>query len=81
MHEHSAAGSAKADLMLCVQEHKRIRGEYEARLRELEAERHMVEEDLAQVDRWVTLSKNQQRPVLVVARAQPIGEALVFGLC
>jgi len=38
---------------LCTptQEHRRIRGEYEARLRELEAERHMVEEDLAQVDR------------------------------
>jgi hypothetical protein len=33
------------------QEHRRIRGEYEARLRELEAERHLVEEDLAQVDR------------------------------
>jgi hypothetical protein len=35
----------------CVQEHRRIRGEYEARLRELEAERQMVEEDLAQVDK------------------------------
>jgi hypothetical protein len=30
------------------QEHKRIRGEYESRLRELEAERQMFEEDLAQ---------------------------------
>lgn len=38
--------------VLLLQEHKRIRGEYEARLRELEAERHMVEEDLAQVDRY-----------------------------
>jgi hypothetical protein len=34
-----------------LQEHRRIRGEYEARLRELEAERQMVEEDLAQVDK------------------------------
>lgn len=39
--------------LVWLQEHKRIRGEYEARLRELEAERHMVEEDLAQVDRCV----------------------------
>jgi hypothetical protein len=31
------------------QEHRRIRGEYESRLRELEAERQMFEEDLAQV--------------------------------
>jgi hypothetical protein len=40
-----------------MQEHKRIRGEYESRLRELEAERQMVEEDLAQVGKdrcWVT---------------------------
>jgi hypothetical protein len=36
---------------LRLQEHRRIRGEYEARLRELEAERQMVEEDLAQVDK------------------------------
>jgi hypothetical protein len=38
-------------LSVGVQEHRRIRGEYEARLRELEAERQMVEEDLAQVDK------------------------------
>lgn len=34
-----------------AQEHKRIRGEYESRLRELEAERQLFEEDLAQVIR------------------------------
>lgn len=45
---------------LLAKEHTKIRGEYEARLRELEAERQMVEEDLAQVDRYKTLLLKQR---------------------
>lgn len=43
-----------------AQEHKKIAHEYETRLRELEAERHAVEEDLAQVDKYKTLLLKQR---------------------
>lgn len=51
------------------QEHRRIRGEYEARLRELEAERHMVEEDLAQVDKYKQLLL-KQRDIMIALTAR-----------
>lgn len=54
---------------LLAREHKRIRGEYEARLRELEAERHMVEEDLAQVDRYKQLLL-KQRDIMIALTAR-----------
>jgi hypothetical protein len=52
-----------------LQEHKRIRSEYEARLRELEAERQMVEEDLAQVDRYKQLLL-KQRDIMIALTAR-----------
>ncbi|KAF8061925.1 Kif3c [Scenedesmus sp. PABB004] len=50
-------------------EHRRIRGEYEARLRELEAERHLVEEDLAQVDKYKQLLL-KQRDIMIALTAR-----------
>ncbi|KAK9829931.1 hypothetical protein WJX72_008705 [[Myrmecia] bisecta] len=45
---------------LLAREHRRIRGEYEERLRELERERQGVEEDKAQVDRYKQLLLKQR---------------------
>lgn len=44
-------------------------GEYEARLKELEAERTAVEEDLAQVDRYKTLLL-KQRDIMIALTAR-----------
>jgi hypothetical protein len=55
-----SAPAAAAAAAAWAQEHRRIRGEYEARLRELEAERHNVEADLAQVDRYKQLLLKQR---------------------
>eukprot|EP00879_Flechtneria_rotunda_P030441 GHRR01033073.1.p1 GENE.GHRR01033073.1~~GHRR01033073.1.p1 ORF type:complete len:325 (+),score=168.12 GHRR01033073.1:584-1558(+) len=54
---------------LLAKEHRRIRGEYEARLRELEAERHMAEQDLAQVDRYKQLLL-KQRDIMIALTAR-----------
>lgn len=54
---------------LLAKEHRRIRGEYEARLRELEAERQMVEEDLAQVDKYKQLLL-KQRDIMIALTAR-----------
>ncbi|GBF92416.1 hypothetical protein Rsub_04520 [Raphidocelis subcapitata] len=54
---------------LLAKEHRRIRGEYESRLRELEAERQMFEEDLAQVDRYKQLLL-KQRDIMIALTAR-----------
>eukprot|EP00877_Chromochloris_zofingiensis_P011298 jgi/Chrzof1/6421/Cz18g10030.t1 len=54
---------------LLAKEHKRIRSEYESRLRELEAERQMVEEDLAQVDKYKQLLL-KQRDIMIALTAR-----------
>ncbi|KIZ07666.1 Osmotic avoidance abnormal protein 3 [Monoraphidium neglectum] len=54
---------------LLAKEHKRIRGEYESRLRELEAERQLFEEDLAQVDRYKQLLL-KQRDIMIALTAR-----------
>ncbi|GAQ78682.1 Kinesin-like protein [Klebsormidium nitens] len=54
---------------LLQQEHKRIRTEYEQRLAELEKERHTVEEDKAQVDRYKQLLL-KQRDIMIALTAR-----------
>ncbi|MEW5308187.1 MAG: hypothetical protein WDW38_000164 [Sanguina aurantia] len=66
-------GSALEDVpafrALLAREHKRIRGEYEARLRELESEREGVQEDRAQVDRYKQLLL-KQRDIMIALTAR-----------
>ncbi|GBG86232.1 hypothetical protein CBR_g41137 [Chara braunii] len=50
-------------------EHRRIRTEYETRLAELERERHNVEEDKAQVDRYKQLLL-KQRDIMIALTAR-----------
>ncbi|KAJ9506936.1 hypothetical protein QJQ45_016507 [Haematococcus lacustris] len=54
---------------LLQKEHKRIRGEYESRLRELESERQLVQEDRQQVDRYKQLLL-KQRDIMIALTAR-----------
>ncbi|GMH40298.1 hypothetical protein BSKO_08202 [Bryopsis sp. KO-2023] len=54
---------------LLAREHRRIRGEYEARLKELEKERQTVEADKAQVDRYKKLLL-KQRDIMIALTAR-----------
>ena len=54
---------------LLAKEHKRIRGEYEDRLRELEAERETTAEDRLQADRFQHLLL-QQRDIMIALTAR-----------
>eukprot|EP00803_Ostreobium_quekettii_P003237 evm.model.scf_359.6 EVM.evm.TU.scf_359.6 scf_359:28323-37645(+) len=54
---------------LLAKEHRRMRGEYEGRLRELERERQSVEQDRAQVDHYKSLLL-KQRDIMIALTAR-----------
>jgi kinesin family protein 3/17 len=60
------------------QEHKRIRTEYERRLRDMEKERKAVEEDKAQVDRYKqVLLKQRDIMIALTARLNERDEQII----
>ncbi|KAF5835168.1 P-loop containing nucleoside triphosphate hydrolase protein [Dunaliella salina] len=61
--------NAPAFKQLLLKEHRRIRDEYEKRLKELEGERQTVEEDRLQVDRYKQLLL-KQRDIMIALTAR-----------